>query len=58
MIQRSHARLKFYVLLNAFRLKGNNNIAIEPIFDVIFVKPLTETMEKQLFSGQKVFRRQ
>jgi len=56
MIQRSHARLKFYVLLNAFRLKGNNNIAIGPDFDVIFIKPLTEAMEKQLFSRTKVFR--
>lgn len=52
MIQRSHARLKFYVLLNAFRLKGNNNIAPGPEFDVIFIKPLTETMEKQLFLAQ------
>jgi len=54
MIQRSHARLKFYVLLNAFRLKGNNNIAIGPKFDVNFIEPLTETMEKQLISCAKV----
>ena len=56
MIQRSHARLKFYVLLYAFRLKGNNNIAIRPVFDVFFMKPLTETKEKQLFSCAKIFQ--
>lgn len=55
MIQRSHARLKFYVLLNAFRLKGNNNIAAGPEIDVFFIKPLTETMEKPLISSAKVF---
>jgi hypothetical protein len=55
MIQRSHARLKFYVLLNAFLLKGNKNVVIEPDFDVIIFKPLTEIMGKHLFSRAKVF---